>query len=90
MSSPCFEIWLLWHFENRTSWTGATELSRLLRKQGFSGKSMPEGFPYEKYPEAMSHASRCEEAKVKHAPPNPHSSVPQLISALLNAYGHRL
>ncbi|MFI9581925.1 RloB family protein [Streptomyces sp. NPDC052236] len=88
ISSPCFEIWLLWHFENRASWINAATLSKLLRKQGFTGKSMPDGFPYEKYPEAMARASRCEEVKAKHAPPNPHSSVPKLISALLELHGH--
>ncbi|MFG2464870.1 RloB family protein [Streptomyces canus] len=90
ISSPCFEIWLFWHFENRAAWIDATTLSRLLRKKGFSGKSMPKGFPYAKYPEAMARASKCEDVKVQHAPPNPHSSVPDLISALLKAYGQEV
>ncbi|MCX4846885.1 RloB family protein [Streptomyces sp. NBC_00893] len=89
VSSPCFEIWLLWHFENRTAWVNASTLSKLLRKNGFSGKDMPNGFPYEAYRKAMDNASRCEKVKMKHAPPNPHSSVPDLISALLDAHGKK-
>ncbi|MCH0565350.1 RloB family protein [Streptomyces sp. MUM 2J] len=87
ISSPCFEIWLWWHFENRTAWVDANALSKLLQKKGFSGKNMPDGFPYGQYVEAMNRAAKCESAKVKHAPPNPHSSVPKLISALLEAHG---
>jgi RloB-like protein len=87
ISSPCFEIWLLWHFESRTSWVDATALVKLLQKRGFSGKNMPDEFPYQNYLEAMARASGCGEVKMKHAPPNPHSSVPALISALLQAYG---
>lgn len=42
VSSPCFEIWLLWHFQDRFTWADATTLSRLLQsKWGFSGKNMP-------------------------------------------------
>ncbi|MET9290480.1 RloB family protein [Streptomyces sp. NPDC003077] len=89
VSSPCFEIWLLWHFENRAAWIDAATLSRILRKQGFSGKSIPDGFPYNKYQEAMARAFKCEPVKAQHAPPNPHSSVTELISALLKAYGRQ-
>ncbi|MCZ7417054.1 RloB family protein [Streptomyces sp. WMMC897] len=87
ISSPCFEIWLLWHFENRTAWIDSEVLSRILRKYGFSGKNMPDKFPYDKYQMAMTRASQCENLKVEHAPPNPHSSVPDLISALLSVHG---
>ncbi|MGA5705950.1 RloB family protein [Streptomyces cellulosae] len=90
ISSPCFEIWLLWHYEDRFVWIDSTALSRSLRRKGFSGKSMPPTFPYESYPEAMARASRCEEAKVIHAPPNPHSTIPSLVSTLLQAYGRPL
>lgn len=89
ISSPCFEIWLLWHFENRAAWVDASTLSKLLRKNGVTGKNMPDGFPYQKYPAAMGRASKCEAVKMKHAPPNPHSSIPKLISALLEAYGEK-
>ncbi|WP_330174499.1 RloB family protein [Streptomyces sp. NBC_01498] len=87
ISSPCFEIWLLWHFENRTSWVDANTLSKLLQKRGISGKNMSDRFPYGNYPEAIARSSKCESIKVKHAPPNPHSSVPRLISALVKAHG---
>lgn len=88
ISSPCFEIWLLWHFEDRTAWIDAATLSKLLRKRGFSGKNMPQQFPYEKYGDAMARASRCAAVTTQHTPPNPHSSVPNLISVLHEAYGH--
>ncbi|MFE9813665.1 RloB family protein [Streptomyces sp. NPDC005773] len=89
ISSPCFEIWLLWHFEARTKWTTAAELSKLLQKRGLTGKSMSIGFPYKEYPKAMTNAARCEKVNVQHAPPNPHSSVPKIITALLEAHGRK-
>lgn len=85
ISSPCFEIWLLWHYEDRTAWVDEKTLSRLLKRRGFSGKKVPHGFPYGQYPAAMERAARCGQVKVRHSPPNPHSSVPALISAMLAA-----
>lgn len=87
ISAPCFEIWLLWHFEERTTAIDARTLSRTLKsKWGFSDKSMPENFPYDRYNAALKRAHRCEEIRVRHTPPNPSSSVPSLIQALVKAY----
>lgn len=87
ISSPCFEIWLLWHFQERTSWIDRKTLSRILQtKWGFSGKSLPEGFPYEGYEVALTRAARCEQGRSEHTPPNPHTSIPCLILTLIKAY----
>ncbi|MFJ9935211.1 RloB family protein [Streptomyces virginiae] len=86
ISSPCFEIWLLWHFEERTAWVDAATLARELKKRGFSGKNMPTDFPYANYATAINRANKCEQVRIKHAPPNPSSSVASLISALVTAY----
>ncbi|WNI17041.1 RloB family protein [Actinacidiphila sp. ITFR-21] len=87
ISAPSFEIWLLWHFEDRMVETDARTLSRTLkRKWGFSDKSMPDGFPYAEYDSALKRAGKCEEVRVRHAPPNPSSSVSSLVEALIKVY----
>ncbi|MFG3487234.1 RloB family protein [Streptomyces sp. NPDC047972] len=86
VSSPCFEIWLLWHFQERTAWVDAATLARELKNRGFSGKNMPADFPYTNYAAAIDRANKCEKVRIKHAPPNPSSSVASLISVLVQAY----
>ncbi|MEU2668855.1 RloB family protein [Streptomyces sp. NPDC007164] len=52
VSSPCFEIWLLWHFENRTSWVNASTLSKLLRKKWLLRKRYAEWISLRGIPES--------------------------------------
>lgn len=85
VSSPCFEVWLLWHFEERTAWSTADDLSERLKKFGFSGKSLPPNFPFECFGDAKVRAGRCAEIKIQHSPPNPSSSVVGLVEELENA-----
>ncbi|WP_079037052.1 RloB family protein [Streptomyces silaceus] len=82
VSSPCFEIWLLWHFEEHRAWVTAQALADKLKKHGISGKKLPSNFPYTKYPEAQARAKKCETICVNHAPPNPSSSVSELVAEL--------
>lgn len=82
VSSPCFEIWLLWHFEERTAWATTQALAEKLKKHGVSGKSLPSNFPYEKYAQAKIRAEKCDSIQVKHKPPNPSSSVSVLVAEL--------
>ncbi|WP_442806296.1 RloB family protein [Streptomyces sp. NBC_01317] len=87
ISAPSFEVWLLWHFEDMATSSDGRALHRTLKvKWGFSDKSIPESFPYGNYDVAAKRASRCEEARFKHSPPNPSSSVPALIDVLIKAY----
>ncbi|SCD36699.1 RloB-like protein [Streptomyces sp. TverLS-915] len=87
ISSPCFEIWLLWHFENRTRWIDAGELKRLLGKQGFADKNVPENFPYGAHALAAERSATCEPIVHPHMPPNPSSSVASLVASLVRARG---
>ncbi|MFF5086324.1 RloB family protein [Streptomyces niveus] len=82
VSSPCFEIWLLWHFEEHRAWVTAQALAAKLKKHGVSGKSLPSGFPYAGYSEAKVRAEKCEAVRVIHSPPNPSSSVSDLVAEL--------
>ncbi|WP_372495848.1 RloB family protein [Kitasatospora humi] len=83
ISNPCFEIWLLWHFADQTTWiAGAEALARLKERHGFSGKNLPEAFPFSTYEEAIRRAMHCKSTSVPHRPPNPHSSVALLADVL--------
>ncbi|NEA43107.1 RloB family protein [Streptomyces sp. SID11385] len=85
ISAPCFEIWLLWHFEHRTGWIDGAELKKLLGKRGFVDKNIPADFPYAAYATALTRAATCEPIVYAHVPPNPSSSVPTLVHALVKA-----
>ncbi|MEV5882453.1 RloB family protein [Streptomyces sp. NPDC052020] len=82
VSSPCFEIWLLWHFEECTAWVTAHALAEKLKKYAISGKILPSNFPYGKYVEAKLRAAKCDDIQVNHKPPNPSSSVSELVAEL--------
>ncbi|WP_443062657.1 RloB family protein [Streptomyces sp. NBC_00390] len=83
ISSPCFEIWLLWHYEECTGWReGKALLQRLKDKCGFTDKNLPAMFPYSSFPDAVARAERCEVPRDEHAPPNPYSSVFRLVKKM--------
>lgn len=90
VSSPCFEIWLLWHFEDRSAWSSGAELANRLKNFRVLGKSLPSNFPYASFEEAKRRASRCPPIEIKHSPPNPSSSVSELVIELEKACGGRL
>ncbi|WP_051951367.1 RloB family protein [Actinacidiphila yeochonensis] len=84
ISSPCFEIWLLWHYEDWARWSDARSLlDRLKSRHGFTGKNLPRSFPYADYQHAVRRAERCGPAEPVHAPPNPHSTICVLASGLV-------
>ncbi|WUH92362.1 RloB family protein [Streptomyces sp. NBC_00433] len=85
VSSPCFEVWLLWHFQDHASWISTEALAVKLKKFGVNGKNLPLTFPYDKYSSAMLRAEKCTEIRLKHKPPNPSSSVSSLVGVLADA-----
>lgn len=85
ISSPCFEIWLLWHYEDRITWSTGNALATRLKNFGFLGKSLPVNFPYERFPDAKQRAEKCAAIQVQHNPPNPSSSVSELVNELVLA-----
>lgn len=46
VSNPCFEIWLLWHYVDCTSYQSKVDLERKLEKLGHTGKAIPLTFPH--------------------------------------------
>jgi hypothetical protein len=85
VSSPCFEIWLLWHFQEHTAWITSEALSVKLRNFGIGDKNLPPTFPYDQFPSAKSRAEKCSEIRLTHKPPNPSSSVASLVGILADA-----
>ncbi|GAB2736976.1 RloB family protein [Sinomonas soli] len=81
VSNPCFEIWLLWHYEDCAAHRSPSELARKLRAHGHTDKKVPPGFPFGEYARAEQRASA---RPVQHslAGPNPSSSMPVLLRAI--------
>lgn len=81
ISNPCFEVWLLWHFQDHASHQDSRGLSSLLTKCGHVGKSISATFPFDQYPAAVCRALKTvrEHSIIG---PNPSSSMPSLVAAL--------
>ena len=81
ISNPCFEIWLLWHYEDCAAHKTAQQLERQLAKRGHADKKVPTSFPYGNHPDATKRASV---GLVEHSVrgPNPSTAMPVLIAAL--------
>ena len=78
MSNPCFEVWLLWHFEDWTREGSSSEVQHAARRHGL-GKSIP---PYDKHPEARRRASRTP-VDVNEIGRNSSSALPSLLESIL-------
>lgn len=80
VSNPCFEIWLVWHYEDCAAHQDAKQVLGKLGKYGHVGKSIPNSFPYD------AHGRAAERAGDSVGPwelgPNPSSAVPHLTAAL--------
>lgn len=81
VSNPCFEVWLLWHFEDWTREGSSSEIQHAARRHGL-GKSIPPAFPYTKHPEAKRRASRTP-VDVNEIGRNPSSTLPSLLESIL-------
>lgn len=81
VSNPCFEVWLLWHFEDWTREGSSSEVQHAARRHGL-GKSIPPAFPYTKHPEAKRRASRTP-VDVNEIGRNPSSALPSLLESIL-------
>ena len=81
MSNPCFEVWLLWHFEDWTREGSSSEVLHAARRHGL-GKSIPPAFPHTKHPEVKRRASRTP-VDVNEIGRNPSSALPSLLESIL-------
>lgn len=64
VSNPCFEIWLLWHYQDFTSQTNRFDLPKKLNSRipGYSKKkAIPDAFPFkDAYEKAKKRALCCD------------------------------
>lgn len=58
VSNPCFEIWLLYHFQPFVSAIDRGSLSKEKLRKHIPGytKTLPDDFPFDQHPVAMKHA----------------------------------
>jgi hypothetical protein len=83
VSNPCFEIWLLWHFEDMNAEQSRDWLRRRLRGHGQDGKALKPGFPFG----AHIHASARATDPLRLVTPgrqggNPSTSMPSFVERL--------
>lgn len=80
VSNPCFEIWLIWHYEDCAAYHSTREAIKRLRNYGHSEKDIPNSFPYQAYVDAIrragDHVELCQRG------PNPSTAMPRLLAAL--------
>ncbi|CAB0616564.1 RloB family protein [Corynebacterium diphtheriae] len=87
VTSPMFELWLLWHVEDCARQLDKTTLEKLLKGKkivdGKRGKSLHPAFPLDKYRDAITRAKRAWPNLTCNKPaPNPGSSVPWVLEQL--------
>jgi hypothetical protein len=80
VSCPCFEVWLLWHFEDLLAPCTHAVLRKKPAGHGVTGKSLPLGFPYRNHADALRRAEAADARGGERA--NPSSSVRLLVRAL--------
>jgi len=83
VSHPCFEIWLLWHYQDHRRHDDAARLRDLLKSKGHSDKDIPKAFPIAEYPAAVRRAEP-EAPRVGDTGPNPSTAMPHLIRSILD------
>lgn len=82
VTNPCFELWLLWHFQDFTRYADGNEVQRELETCGV-GKHIPRDFPFAAFAEAAGRAHAAGEACASPGPPtNPGSSVCALVRVI--------
>lgn len=84
VSNPCFEIWLVWHYQDCSAHRAPKQLQDSLDREGHSSKHLPPSFPFDRLDYAQSRASR-DPVPVRTKGPNPSSAIPELIAALHRA-----
>ena len=85
VSNPCFEVWLLFHFQEFAVSTARSELQRKLRLhiKGYD-KNIPRDFPFERHELAKQRALRAdpEHREANRVGGNPSSNVWLLVDAM--------
>lgn len=84
VSNPCFDVWLLWHFEDMTRNSSSKEVQEKLSKQGVvRGKHLSNSFPVKEYQEARRRAlDACSRLEANQIGDNPSSGMVLLLDLL--------
>lgn len=85
ISNPCFEIWLLWHYEDCERYSSSEDLRKRLKKHGMDGKDVPAGFDFATMSDARARAVKVSSSD--DVPGNPGSSVWMLTDQLQRGRG---
>ncbi len=80
VSNPCFEIWLVWHYEDCHAYQETKATIERLLKYRHSEKSIPNSFPYDAHDEAARRAG--DSVAPGELGPNPSTAMPSLVAAL--------
>lgn len=80
VSNPCFEIWLIWHYEDCAAYQCTKDAVDRLGKFGHTEKQIPNTFPYDAHPDAVRRAKGG--VALTEQGPNPSSAMPHLLAAL--------
>ena len=84
VSNPKFEIWLLWHVDDRRGHMTGVELDRKLGKAGLlDGKHLTRTFPVGEYSRAAQRARQADPDLIPgRRGPNPSTAMPVLIDMI--------
>lgn len=84
VSNPCFELWLLWHYQDQRAFSTKAQIDQALKKHGHAGgqKFLPHSFPFAAYA-AATERSRAAPCLVSTVNANPSSTVSHLIESIL-------
>lgn len=80
VSNPCFEIWLIWHYEDCSAHHETRAAVRRLEKFGHTEKRIPNSFPFDACDEAVRRAEP--ELPPSAVGPNPSTAMPSLLRSL--------
>ncbi len=81
VTNPCFELWLLWHFEEVSGHVTVKDLRARLAYHRVT-KHLPPGFPYRAYQDAVLRAHATGACQASGVPENPGSGVCELVTVI--------
>lgn len=87
VSRPCFEVWLVAHYEPVHRYVDQADVQKHYRKlvpAGTPEKAIPAAFPYDQVADAMNrcHLPGAEQGGIDELPPTPGTGMPHLVKAL--------
>lgn len=80
VSNPCFEIWLIWHYESHTAWIGTAAACKKFQVMNGAGKHLAPSFPIANVSTAVARAQKT--AAANSMGNNPSSAVHVLVESL--------